>query len=59
MDYLDARLNGPLKFKLLDHKQASVRQLFKLFGRVEAYLRQHFKLDELTSSDFYMATTTV
>ena len=59
VDYLDGRLNGPLKFKLLDHKQASVRQIFKLFGRVEAYLRQHFKLDELTSSDFYMATTTV
>ena len=47
-----------LKAQMLDFKPLSVRQIFKLFSRVEAYLSAHYKRDEIASVGFYLSTST-
>lgn len=41
---------------MLDYKALSVRQLFKVFSRVESYLATHYKLEDLQSPSFFLAT---
>lgn len=41
---------------MLDFKALSVRQIFKVFSRVENYLREHYKLEELQAEAFYLST---
>ena len=44
--YLHPKLNQ-MKAQMLDFKQLSVRQIFKTFSRVEAYLLSHYKLEDV------------
>ncbi len=41
---------------MLDSKALSVRQVFKVFSRVERLLASHFKLEELSGEGFYLST---
>eukprot|EP00347_Sterkiella_histriomuscorum_P024492 403330924 len=56
VEYLNTRLNTQLKHQLLDHKQFSIRQTFKLFNRVNIFLEKHFKISELQTENFFLAS---
>jgi len=45
-----------LRGQLLDSKALSVRQVFKVFSRVESLLSAHYKQEELSSEGFYLST---
>ena len=53
--FLDRRL-AHFRSYMLDYKPFSVRQLFTLMARVDSFLMRTFKLEELCSSHFYLAS---
>ncbi len=40
----------------MDFKALSVRQIFRVFSRTEAYLKATFKNADLSESDFYLSS---
>lgn len=46
-----------MKSQMLDHKPFSIRQYFKLCDRVDSFLRQHFKLEELQQPDIFLSSS--
>jgi hypothetical protein len=54
-EFLGPKLNT-LRPQMLDFKAISVRQLFKVFKRTDAFLSSQYALQELSSSSFYLSS---
>lgn len=54
-EFLGPKLNT-LRAQMLDFKALSVRQLFKVFKRTDAFLSSQYTLQELSSSSFYLSS---